>query len=110
MITVRQALDSVLYITDWAWGGSEIVSVGQVRSDHMRAVLHQGRASCAGWLAVPSCWCKQRKPSSPPALTQPALIDAASQARIMRASAYTCGRDAPCHCRSELIGPVVHAL
>ena len=33
---------------DWAWGGSEIVSVGQVRSDHMRAVLPQGRASCAG--------------------------------------------------------------
>ena len=109
MITVRQALDSVLYITDWAWGGSEIVSVGQVRSDHMRAgsCPPAGQACCTGCpeLLVQATQAQQ------PALTQPALTppQQASQARIMRAGAYTCGRDAPCHCRCVLIGPVVHA-
>lgn len=102
MMTVRHAVDSVLYITDWAWGGSEIVSVGQVRSDHMRAVLQQGKLCCAG--------CPELLVHAKQARTHAASLDAASQARIMRAGAYTCGSDAPCHCRSVLIGPFVHAL
>lgn len=105
---------------DWAWGGSEIVWVGQVRqvrSDHMRAVrlLQQGKARQAV-LAVPSCWRTQIKPGSPHsrtsgpaarthALTQPALTPPPPPRPGVCEQARTCGMVRLVTAVASLLGP-----
>ena len=95
----------MLYIIgeDGAWGGSEIVGD---RSDHMRARELCSSPPALQRLSCPGLLVHAKQPA---ANTQLASLDAATHAGSCE-QAHTCARDAPCHCRSELIGRVVHAL